>query len=423
MGLTLRRNPLAQYLLITFSYWAFTLTDGALRMLVVLFFHGLGFSPLEVASLFLLYEFFGMATNLFGGWLASRIGLNVTMHIGLALQIVALLMLLVDPALLTVVWVMVAQALSGIAKDLNKMSAKSSVKSLVPDDAQGTLYRWVARLTGSKNALKGVGFFLGGALLVRFEFQGAVLMMAVALGVVLLASLLLLERQSGVASVKPTFREMFSSSNAINRLAAARFFLFASRDVWFVVALPVYLQSQLGWSALQVGTLLAVWVIGYGAVQALAPGVVGGSRAGLATAAGSGSRAGLAPTAGSGSRAGLAPTGRTAFVWAGLLCLLPALIGAALLAQWQAELVLVGGLLAFGAVFAINSAVHSYLIVSWARSDGVSLDVGFYYMANAAGRLLGTVLSGLVYQTAGLAMCLFVSSLLVAASAVLARRL
>ena len=411
MGLTLRRNPLAQYLLITFSYWAFTLTDGALRMLVVLFFHGLGFSPLEVASLFLLYEFFGMATNLFGGWLASRIGLNVTMHIGLALQIVALLMLLVDPALLTVVWVMVAQALSGIAKDLNKMSAKSSVKSLVPDDAQGTLYRWVARLTGSKNALKGVGFFLGGALLVRFEFQGAVLMMAVALGVVLLASLLLLERQSGVDSFKPTFREMFSSSNAINRLAAARFFLFASRDVWFVVALPVYLQSQLGWSALQVGTLLAVWVIGYGAVQALAPGVVGGSRAGLA------------PAAGLGSRAGLAPTGRTAFVWAGLLCLLPALIGAALLAQWQAELVLVGGLLAFGAVFAINSAVHSYLIVSWARSDGVSLDVGFYYMANAAGRLLGTVLSGLVYQTAGLAMCLFVSSLLVAASAVLARRL
>ena len=412
MGLSLRHNPLAQYLVITASYWAFTLTDGALRMLVVLFFHGLGFSPLEVASLFLLYEFFGIVTNLFGGWLASRIGLNVTMHIGLALQIVALLMLLVDPALLTVLWVMVAQALSGIAKDLNKMSAKSSVKSLVQDDAQGTLYRWVARLTGSKNALKGVGFFLGGALLARFEFQGAVLIMAVLLGVVLLASLVLLERQSGVASFKPKFREIFSSSSAINRLAAARFFLFASRDVWFVVALPVYLQSQLGWRAVQVGTLLAVWVIGYGAVQALAPGLVGGR-----------SRAGLAPTAGSGSTAGSAPTGRTAFLWAALLCLLPALIGAALLAQWQAELVLVGGLLVFGAVFAINSAVHSYLIVSWARTDGVSLDVGFYYMANAAGRLLGTVLSGLVYQSAGLAMCLFVSSLLVAASAVLARRL
>jgi hypothetical protein len=400
MGGLLQHKPLAQYLVITASYWAFTLTDGALRMLVVLFFHGLGFSPLEVASLFLLYEFFGIVTNLFGGWLASRIGLNLTMHMGLALQILALLMLLVQPDLLTVVWVMVAQALSGIAKDLNKMSAKSSVKGLVTDDAQGTLYRWVARLTGSKNALKGVGFFLGGALLARFGFQGSIALMAALLGVVLLASVVLLERQSGVASFKPKFREIFSSSPAINRLAAARFFLFASRDVWFVVALPVYLQSQLGWSAMAVGTLMALWVIGYGLVQGLAPALVGGQ-----------------------SRAGRAPAGAAAFVWAALLCLLPALIGAALLAQWQEELVLVGGLLVFGAVFAVNSAVHSYLIVSWARSDGVSLDVGFYYMANAAGRLLGTVLSGFVYQVWGLAACLFVSSLLVGTSALLARRL
>jgi hypothetical protein len=400
MGGLLQHKPLAQYLVITASYWAFTLTDGALRMLVVLFFHGLGFSPLEVASLFLLYEFFGIVTNLFGGWLASRIGLNLTMHMGLALQILALLMLLVQPDLLTVVWVMVAQALSGIAKDLNKMSAKSSVKGLVTDDAQGTLYRWVARLTGSKNALKGVGFFLGGALLARFGFQGSIALMAALLGVVLLASVVLLERQSGVASFKPKFREIFSSSPAINRLAAARFFLFASRDVWFVVALPVYLQSQLGWSAMAVGTLMALWVIGYGLVQGLAPALVGGQ-----------------------SRAGRAPAGAAAFVWAALLCLLPALIGAALLAQWQEELVLVGGLLVFGAVFAVNSAVHSYLIVSWARSDGVSLDVGFYYMANAAGRLLGTVLSGFVYQVWGLAACLLVSSLLVGASALLARRL
>jgi len=285
VGLSLRHKPFAQYLVITASYWAFTLTDGALRMLVVLFFHGLGFSPLEVASLFLLYEFFGILTNLFGGWLASRIGLNLTMHMGLALQILALSMLLVEPALLTVIWVMVAQALSGIAKDLNKMSAKSSVKGLVQDDAQGTLYRWVARLTGSKNALKGVGFFLGGALLARFGFQGAIALMAALLGVVLLGSVVLLERQTGVASFKPKFREVFSSSSAINRLAAARFFLFAARDVWFVVALPVYLQSQLGWSAVAVGTLMALWVIGYGLVQGLAPALVGGrSQAGLAPA-------------------------------------------------------------------------------------------------------------------------------------------
>ncbi len=326
------------------------------------------------------------------------------MHLGLALQILALLMLLADPALLTVVWVMVAQALSGIAKDLNKMSAKSSIRHLVADDAQGTLYRWVARLTGSKNALKGVGFFLGGFLLARFEFRGAVLILAVLLAVVLVLSVLLLDRQTGIASVKPKFRDLFSKSAAINRLSAARFFLFSARDVWFVVALPVYLQSQLGWTSTQVGTLLALWVMGYGAVQALAPAMTGGSGA---------------PQEG----AGPAPSGRTAFVWAALLCLLPALIGAALLAGWQVEPVLVGGLLVFGAVFAINSAVHSYLIVSWARADGVSLDVGFYYMANAAGRLLGTVLSGLVYQLWGLAPCLFVSSALIAASALLAWRL
>jgi predicted MFS family arabinose efflux permease len=399
MGGLLQHKPLAQYLVVTFSYWAFTLTDGALRMLVVLFFHGLGFSALEVASLFLLYEFFGIVTNLAGGWLASRIGLNVTLHLGLALQILALLMLLADPALLTVVWVMVAQALSGIAKDLNKMSAKSSIRHLVADDAQGTLYRWVARLTGSKNALKGVGFFLGGFLLARVEFRGAMLILAVLLAVVLVLSVLLLDRQTGIASVKPKFRDLFSKSPAINRLSAARFFLFAARDVWFVVALPVYLQSQLDWTSTQVGTLLALWVMGYGAVQALAPAMTGGGRGDTA------------------------PSGRTVFVWAVLLCLLPALIGAALLAGWQVEAVVVGGLLVFGAVFAINSAVHSYLIVSWARADGVSLDVGFYYMANAAGRLLGTLLSGLVYQLWGLAPCLFVSTALIAASALLAWRL
>ena len=271
-------TPLAQYLVVTASYWAFTLTDGALRMLIVLFFHQLGFSPLEVAMLFVLYEFFGVVTNLFGGWLASRIGLNVTMHVGLALQILSLAMLLVEPTLLTVAYVMVAQALSGIAKDLNKMSAKSSIKGLVSDE-DGGLYRWVARLTGSKNALKGVGFFLGGALLTGVGFRGALLWMAGALVIVLLLSVLLLDRNLGVASFKPKFRDMFSSSSAINRLSAARFFLFSARDVWFVVALPVYLQSQLDWSHVAVGTLLAVWVIAYGGVQALAPLITGGSGA------------------------------------------------------------------------------------------------------------------------------------------------
>ncbi len=403
-NLKIHNKPLAQYLIITTSYWAFTLTDGALRMLVVLFFHQLGFSPLEVAMLFVLYEFFGVVTNLFGGWLASRIGLNLTMHAGLALQILSLVMLLVDPALLTVAYVMVAQALSGIAKDLNKMSAKSSIKGLVSDEGGG-LYRWVALLTGSKNALKGVGFFLGGVLLASVGFRGALIGMAGMLTIVLIASMLLLDRKLGVASFTPKVRDIFSSSAAINRLSAARFFLFSARDIWFVVALPVYLQSQLGWSHVAVGTMLAGWVIAYGAVQAIAPLITG---------------AGQSRTP---SRARLAPTGTTAFGWALALCLLPALISTALWLGWHPDTVLIVGLLAFGAVFAINSSVHSYLIVSWARQDGVSLDVGFYYMANAAGRLMGTVLSGLVYQMWGLEVCLLVSSVLVVASALLARRL
>ena len=246
-----------QYLLVTANYWAFTLTDGALRMLVVLHFHALGYSPLQIAMLFLFYEIFGVITNLLGGWLGARWGLNRTMNIGLALQILALGMLLVPPAMLTVLWVMAAQALSGIAKDLNKMSAKSSLKLLVPGHAQDKLYKWVALLTGSKNALKGVGFFLGGVLLAALGFGGAVLAMAGALAVVWLCSLYWLRSDFGKAKAKPKFTELFSKSRAVNILSAARLFLFGARDVWFVVALPVFLAAALGWSHWQIGGFLA----------------------------------------------------------------------------------------------------------------------------------------------------------------------
>lgn len=236
-----------QYLVVTGNYWAFTLTDGALRMLVVLYFYGLGYSPLQIAMLFLFYEIFGVVTNLVGGWLGARLGLNKTMNVGLFMQIVALSMLLVPSGMLTVAWVMAAQALSGIAKDLNKMSAKSSIKLLVPSDAQGELYKWVAMLTGSKNALKGAGFFLGGVLLTLFGFQLAVLGMAIGLLLVWIFSLLSLQRDLGKAKNKPKFTEIFSKSPAVNTLSAARMFLFGARDVWFVVALPVYLASAFGW--------------------------------------------------------------------------------------------------------------------------------------------------------------------------------
>ena len=393
-----RTSQLRQYALVTGNYWAFTLTDGALRMLVVLHFHQLGYGPLQIALLFLFYEVFGVVTNLVGGWLGARIGLNRTMNIGIGLQIAALLMLAVPGAMLTVPWVMAAQALSGIAKDLNKMSAKSSVKLLVPDSAQGTLYRWVAALTGSKNALKGVGFFLGGVLLAALAFRGAVLAMAAALVLVWLSSLVLLKRDLGKARAAPRFRDIFSKSRAINVLSAARLCLFAARDVWFVVALPVFLATTLGWPHWQVGAFLAAWVIGYGIVQALAPRVTGRGTAAL-------------------------PDGRTALAWALALAVLPASMALLLANGVSPAWVLIAGLSAFGVLFAINSSLHSYLIVSYASEDGVSLDVGFYYMANALGRLLGTVLSGWIYQVSGLAACLAASAVLIALAAVVSAAL
>ncbi len=387
-----------QYLLVTGNYWAFTLTDGALRMLVVLHFHALGYTPLQIAGLFLFYEIFGVVTNLLGGYLGARLGLNRTMNVGLAMQVVALLMLAVPGTWLTIPWVMGAQALSGIAKDLNKMSAKSSIKLLVPEAQQGTLYRWIAVLTGSKNALKGVGFFLGGALLAGIGFRGSLLAMAAALALVWIASLFLLKKDLGKAKAKPKFRELLSKSRAINVLSAARLFLFGARDVWFVVALPVYLSAVFGWDFWQVGGFLALWVIGYGLVQSLAPAITGKKR-------------------------GQIPDGRAAFAWSLLLAGLPAGIASGLDSGLSPQVVLLGGLLVFGALFAVNSSLHSYLIVSYATADGVSLDVGFYYMSNALGRLLGTLLSGWVYQRYGLETCLWISSAFVLFAALISMRL
>lgn len=383
-----------QYLLVTGNYWAFTLTDGALRMLVVLHFHALGYTPLQIAALFLFYEIFGVITNLLGGYLGAWLGLNRTMNIGLALQVIALLMLTIPAAWLTIPWVMGAQALSGIAKDLNKMSAKSSIKFLVPEGQQGTLYKWVAVLTGSKNALKGVGFFVGGALLAGVGFRGSLLTMACTLALIWVASLCLLKKDLGKARVKPKFSELLSKSSAINYLSAARLFLFGARDVWFVVALPVYLSTVFGWDFWLVGSFLAVWVIGYGVVQSIAPAITGKKR-------------------------GQVPDGRAAFGWALLLTGLPAGIALALGSGVSPQSILIGGLLLFGVLFAVNSSLHSYLIVFYAKADGVSLDVGFYYMSNALGRLIGTLLSGWAYQRYGLEVCLWISSVFVLLAALL----
>jgi predicted MFS family arabinose efflux permease len=387
-------SMLRQYILITANYWAFTLTDGALRMLVVLYFHQLGYAPLDIALLFLFYEAFGVVTNLVGGWLGARLGLNKIMNIGLFLQIVALSLLLVPTDFLSIAWVMAAQALSGIAKDLNKMSAKSAIKLLVPLGQDKRLFKWVALLTGSKNTLKGVGFFIGGLLLSALQFRGAILAMAVALTLVWIFSLITLKQDLGRSKNKPKFTSIFSKSKSINSLSAARMFLFGARDVWFVIALPVFLASQLQWSQTYIGGFMASWVILYGLVQSATPKLLGINR--------------KTPVG-----------GRSAFIWASLLATTPIAIAIGIQFNWPTTITIVGGLLLFGAVFAVNSALHSYLIIKHASSDNVSLDVGFYYMANAMGRLIGTMLSGLLFQLYNLQVCLAVSAAFLVIAALL----
>lgn len=390
-------TSIRSYALVTGAYWGFTITDGALRMLVVLHFYRLGYDAVSIAFLFLFYEFFGIVTNLFGGWIASRSGVRVTLFGGLLLQIFSLLMLAMLnehwTALVSVVFVMTAQALSGIAKDLTKMSSKSAIKVVVPQGQDSALFQWVARLTGSKNALKGLGFFVGGALLAAFGFAGSLVAMAVALLVVLLTTAAFLSGDLGRSKKKTKFTSLFSKSREINRLSSARLFLFASRDVWFVVGLPVFL-SQLGWSSYSVGAFLALWVIGYGFVQAAVPEILHilGNRTVDGSAAGS---------------------------WAFVLLLVPAGLALALRAGMDRSLALMLGLAVFAVIFAINSAVHSYLVLAYTDEDSVALNVGFYYMANAGGRLLGTLASGVVFQLAGFAGCLWGSAALVLAAGVL----
>ncbi|MEM7360771.1 MAG: organoarsenical effux MFS transporter ArsJ [Pseudomonadota bacterium] len=341
---------------------------------------------------------FAVVTNLIGGWLGAKLGLNRTMNIGLALQIVALAMLLVPTQMLTVAWVMSAQALSGIAKDLNKMSAKSSVKLLIPDTQQGRLFTWVAALTGSKNALKGIGFFLGGALLAWIGFANAITVMMISLTVVWVFSMMNLRKDLGRTKADPKFSQLFSKSGPINALSAARMMLFGARDIWFVVALPVYFSSELGWAHSTTGAFFAVWIIAYGLVQSITPKLfdLTGDRV---------------------------PVGKDLVFWVAILTAITTGITGIFFLQIALPISLIAGLLVFGTVFAINSALHSYLIVSYASTEQVSMDVGFYYMANAMGRLIGTVLSGYIYQQSGLLACLAGSCVMLLSSLVMSQTL
>ncbi len=380
------------YLIVTASYWGFTLVDGALRMLVMFHFFKLGFAPFTLAFLFLLYEAAGIAANLGGGWLASRFGIPRMLAIGQSLQILGLLFLSgLDPAwtaAASVAWVVTAQGISGVAKDLTKTASKSAIKA-TSVEGSGQLFRWVAWFTGSKNAMKGIGFFVGGLLLDIMGFRGALWLMAALLGIILVAGLALLPRELGKAKSSKTVKELFGKSRGVNLLAAARIFLFGARDVWFVVGLPVFLYAN-GWKFLQVGAFLAAWTIGYGVVQAAAPAFVSRSTDGLSREV---------------------PSARA---WSLVLVAIPLGLAAMLITAIvpRPDLVVCAGLALFGFAFAVNSSLHSYLILAYAGSEKAAEDVGFYYAANAAGRLLGIVLSGVLYQSGGMTACLLGSAVM-----------
>ncbi|MEY4099121.1 MAG: hypothetical protein RL300_292 [Pseudomonadota bacterium] len=369
------------YAIVTSAYWGFTLTDGALRMLVLLHFYKLGYTPFALAFLFLLYEAAGIAANLIGGWLATRYGIARMLMVGLSTQIAGFLLLsALSPdwsATLAVAWVVLSQGVCGVAKDLTKTASKSAIK-LTAGDASGQLFKWVAWFTGSKNAMKGIGFFLGGVLLEVLGFQGGLWLMAVLLSMVLVGVALFVPRLMGKSKASQSIKELFAKNRGINLLAAARVVLFGARDVWFVVGVPVFLYAS-GWSRPMVGGFLALWTIAYGVVQALAPHLVRRSVDGLSAEV---------------------PAAR---LWSALLALVTLALTLVVALQMEhLEWIVVAGLGIFGFAFAVNSSVHSYLVLAYAGSEKAAEDVGFYYSANAAGRFVGTLMSGLLYQWGGL---------------------
>lgn len=387
------------YAIVTTAYWGFTLTDGALRMLVLLHFFHLGYSPFVLSFLFLLYEAAGIAANFIGGWLATRFGITRMLTVGLSTQIIGFLVLsALSPdwaAALAVAWVVAAQGICGVAKDLTKTASKSAIKvaekEARAEDSEGRLFRWVAWFTGSKNAMKGAGFFLGGLLLQLLGFRLSLWAMAAVLAVVLIGVVLSLPPMMGKSKASSSARELLGKSRGVNLLAAARIALFGARDVWFVVGVPVFLYAN-GWTFTMVGGFMALWTIFYGLVQASAPAVIRRSADGLSREV---------------------PAAR---LWSALLALVPVLIIGALNLgpAVRPDVLLVIGLALFGMAFAINSSVHSYLILAYAGSEKAAEDVGFYYAANAAGRFSGTLLSGLLFQWGGITACLSGSALMLA---------
>lgn len=391
------------YLVVTASYWTFMLSDGALRMLVLLHFHQNGFSPIQLAYLFLFYELAGIFTNLTAGWLASKFGLKFTLISGLIIQILSLYLLSQLNQNwsqgFSVFYVLIVQGLSGVAKDLTKMSSKSAVKLLAPENNM-SLFRWVAVLTGSKNTIKGLGFLVGSILLATLGFYKSLIFMTVIVSFILILALVLLKNDLFNIKKDVKFSDVFSKSRNINFLSAARVFLFGSRDVWFVVGLPIFFYNIFSDGSLEsnqrafyiVGSIMAMWVIFYGLIQANSPKLFLKIN-------------NMDPN--------LVQICKKWVCYLFFNVIFLTLLFSVINEELLKNLIVFLGLFIFCFIFAVNSSIHSFLILKFSEKKNVTLDVGFYYMANATGRLAGTILSGLTFQLGGLTLSLITASIMI----------
>ncbi|CAM9245362.1 unnamed protein product [Scytosiphon promiscuus] len=409
------------------SYNGYTVTDGALRLIVLLHAADLGFNAIEIAFMFSAYEVAGVFTNLFGGVAGSKYGLRCTLLTSLTLQIACLAALTQTEPILgdlkeatpgstryleATIYITAWQALAGVAKDLMKLTGKATPKLVTKEGAEGRLFQLVAWLTGMKNALKGFGSFLGALLVAQIGYVDSLWILVGICGIFVPVGIFGMDRGLGVSPGKNIdWKSLFSKGRNVNVLSAARFFLFGSRDVWFEIGLPLFLRVELGWKRELVGLILAGYIVIYGNLQAASTK--------------------LYKNADGTSRQ---PTGAAAYKWAAYCSLAPLITGIATYfthkvaeSDLATALVLITGVVAFAAMFAVNSSVHSYLIVSYSNKDKVAMDLGFYYMANAMGRLVGVLVGGFLYHYTsddfGLSMCLIVACPFLVAAAAIAYRL
>lgn len=444
-----------------YAFNLFTITDGAIRIIVLLYANQIGLSPLDIAVLFTLYELMGVVTNLFGGVFASRFGLKASMFLSLFLQLLGLvLVVLVEPIFgdlehlamklpsnLTclastrtvieegnmgkraevIVYITFCQALSGVAKDFMKISCKTIPKLVTKKDAdeESSLFKLYSIVTGLKNSFKGFGFIFGALLTNFLGFEIAVYVLVGIVVVIVPAVVWGIDKDAGKAREFPGFNlKIFKKPWNINVLSLARFFLFGSRDVWFEVAAPLFFRNIIGWTEFEVGLFIGGYVIVYGYFQtATAKIYKAKNKDAKKTSWRPSCLRGVPPVQHIGGWA-VACAAEILLLGIVLHFLYQEYIGQECAAQYGAAIagVLIVGFYAFGVIFAVNSAIHSYFIGLFSGGDKASMDIGFYYMANAMGRLVGTILSGYVYEVTrdefGLSICLWVSSLFMALAAV-----